>query len=333
MKDIKKLKQNKISLKEIEMYFDVKNYTELFNLINDLIHKSDIKPIKSSNMNGKSPALYNRYTIIRKNDIKDYTDEILYKINHNLDVSKYLKNQSLYEKDRDKILMLSEFLDNDIEKLEKRISMNERSFQIWHREKFLQKEGGKTLIKNLGIDQNFLNFYNTTEPLSYYSRDKKTPQNVLIIENKDTFYSMRNFVISGKTIIKENISTIIYGGGKSIYRSFEDFDLCVEPYLSNKNNKFLYFGDLDYEGILIYEKLSEIFKDEYNIEPFTEGYKKMIEKYKNMDINLPVSKDNQNKNIDNKFINYFDKYYKNEIENILKSGLYIPQEILNVEDF
>ena len=52
-----------------------------------------------------------------------------------------------------------------------------------------------------------------------------------------------------------------------------------------------------------------------------------------MDINLPVSKDNQNKNIDNKFINYFDKYYKNEIENILKSGLYIPQEILNVEDF
>lgn len=333
MKDIKKLKQNKISLKEIEMYFDVKNYTELFNLINDLIHKSDIKPIKSSNMNGKSPALYNRYTIIRKNDIKDYTDEILYKINHNLDVSKYLKNQSLYEKDRDKILMLSEFLDNDIEKLEKRISMNERSFQIWHREKFLQKEGGKTLIKNLGIDQNFLNFYNTTEPLSYYSRDKKTPQNVLIIENKDTFYSMRNFVISGKTIIKENISTIIYGGGKSIYRNFEDFDLCVEPYLSNKNNKFLYFGDLDYEGILIYEKLSEIFKDEYNIEPFTEGYKKMIEKYKNMDINLPVSKDNQNKNIDNKFINYFDKYYKNEIENILKSGLYIPQEILNVEDF
>lgn len=59
----------------------------------------------------------------------------------------------------------------------------------------------------------------------------------------------------------------------------------------------------------------------------------MIEKYKNMDINLPVSKDNQNKNIDNKFVNYFDKYYKNEIENILKSGLYIPQEILNVEDF
>ena len=333
MKDIKKLKQNKISLKEIEMYFDVKDYTELCNLINDLIHKSDIKPIKSSNMNGKSPALYNRYTIIRKNDIKDYTDEILYKINHNLDVSKYLKNQSLYEKDRDKILMLSEFLDNNIEKLNKRISMNERSFQIWHREKFLQKEGGKTLIKNLGIDQNFLNFYNTTEPLSYYSRDKKTPQNVLIIENKDTFYSMRNFVISGKAIIKENISTIIYGGGKSIYRSFEDFDLCVEPYLSNKDNKFLYFGDLDYEGILIYEKLSDIFKDEYNIEPFTEGYKKMIEKYKNIDINLPISSNNQNKNIDNKFINYFDKYYKNEIENILECGLYIPQEILNVEDF
>lgn len=333
MKDIKRLKQNKVSLKEIESYFDVKNYIDLCNLVNELIDKEDIKPIKASKMNGKSPALYNRYTIVRKNDVKDYTEEILYTVNHNLDISKYLKNQALYEKDRDNILMLSEFLNNNMEQLNTRVSMNERSFQIWHREKFLQKEGGKTLIKNLGIDQDFLNFYNTTEPLSYYSRDKKTPQNVLIIENKDTFYSMRNLVIDGKTIIGEDISTIIYGGGKSIYKSFEDFDLCVESYLSNRENKLLYFGDLDYEGILIYEKLSDIFKDEYQIEPFVEGYKKMIQKYKNLGINLPVSSENQNKNIDSKFMSYFDEYYKNEIEDILKSGLYIPQEILNVGDF
>lgn len=333
MKDIKRLKQNKVTLKEIESYFDIKNYIDLYNLVNELIYKKDIRPIKSSKINGKSPSLYNKYIIIRENNINDYTDELLYKINHNLDISKYIKNQAIYEKDRDNILMLSKFLDNNIESLNTKISMNERSFQIWHREKFLQKEGGKTLIKNLGIDQDFLNFYNTTEPLSYYSGDKKTPQNVLIIENKDTFYSMRNFVIDKKSIINEEISTIIYGGGKSIYKSFEDFDLCVESYLSNKNNKFLYFGDLDYEGILIYEKLSKIFKNKYKIEPFTVGYIKMIEKYKNLGISLPISSENQNKNIDDKFMSYFEEYYKKEIENILKSGFYIPQEILNIDDF
>ena len=333
MKDIKKLKQNKVTLKEIERYFDIKNYLELCNIVNELVESEDIKPIKASKLNGKSPALYNRYMIIRKNDIKDYTDELLYSINHNLDISKYLKNQAFYEKDRENIRMLSEFLDNNIEALKTRISMNERSFQIWHREKFLQKEGGKTLIKNLGLDEDFLNYYNTTEPLAYYSRDKKTPQKILIIENKDTFYSMRNLVIEGKTIMGADISTIIYGGGKSIYKSFEDFDLCVEPYLSNHENKLLYLGDLDYEGILIYEKLSEIFKEEYVIEPFVKGYKKMIDKYKKLDITLPISKEKQNKNIDSRFMNYFDPSDKNEIENILKSGLYIPQEILNVGDF
>ena len=84
---------------------------------------------------------------------------------------------------------------------------------------------------------------------------------------------------------------------------------------------------------MIYEKLSEIFEDEYKIEPFVEGYKKMIQKYKNLGINLPVSSENQNKNIDSKFTSYFEEGYKNQIEDILKSGLYIPQEILNVGDF
>lgn len=41
---------------------------------------------------------------IEKNET-DYTYEILNKINHKLDISKYIKNQKLYEKYREDILI------------------------------------------------------------------------------------------------------------------------------------------------------------------------------------------------------------------------------------
>ena len=333
MRNIIELNQNKIELKELQKHLKVENYNELYRKIVELIDQEQIKPIVSSKTNGKTPSLYNRYTIIRKESVIDYTEELLYKINIKLDISKYIKNQKLYEKNRDYILMLSGFLDNNIEKLQSKVSINERSFQIFGREKFILREGGKTLLKTLGIDEEFLNIYETTEPLAYYSKDKMTPQNILIIENKDTFYSMRNFIINNKEIMGTEISTIIYGGGKSIYKSFKDFEFCVEQYLLHKENKLLYLGDLDYEGILIYENLAQIFGNKFNITPFIKGYITMIEKYKQMDIELPLTSENQNKNIKSNFLDKFDNNTKEKIEEILNSGKYIPQEILNVDDF
>lgn len=55
------------------------------------------------------------------------------------------------------------------------------------------------------------------------------------------------------------IGTVIYGAGKGILRSFEDFQFCVEPHINHSANEILYFGDLDYEGIGIYERLADLF--------------------------------------------------------------------------
>ena len=56
---------------------------------------------------------------------------------------------------------------------------------------------------------------------------------------------MRNYLLNGHTEI--------FGAGKGIIRSFQDFDLCAEPYMKHPKNTIYYFGDLDYEGIGIYE--------------------------------------------------------------------------------
>ena len=102
----------------------------------------------------------------------------------------------------------------------------------------------------------FFNIYETTEPLAYYSRTRNIPQNLLILENKDTFFSMRRHLLEGnEEILGIKIDTLIYGAGKGIFRSFEDFDLCVEPYMQAEGNRIFYFGDAVLEWgvtILIY---------------------------------------------------------------------------------
>ena len=142
------------------------------------------------------------------------------------------------------VLLLNEYLKTKRENLHWQISQNERSFEIWNREKFLLKEEGKKVLKRCGLDVEKLNFYQTAEPLAYYSHTRKTPKNMLILENKDTFYSMRRHLLEGKkSILGVTIGTLIYGAGKGIFKSFQDFEFCVEPYMKEKKNQIFYFGD------------------------------------------------------------------------------------------
>ena len=127
-----------------------------------------------------------------------------------------------------------------------------------------------------------------------------------------------------------NVDTVIYGSGKKIIKAFEDYEISVEGYLCNENNVLYYFGDLDYEGIIIYESLYKKFRDKYDIRPFIKGYEKMIDKSKEYE--LPKTKEGQNKNIGTEFLDEFTEEYQSRIEYILNNDLYIPQEIINICD-
>lgn len=335
MKDLRTLKINKIELNDIKKFYNIKDYTDLNKLICSLIENNIIKPIKSSRTNGMKPALYNRYFIIYETkDYSSYINEINYELNPLINTAYYLKYPDRYVKDRYYIKKFSNFLDNDLSALNTTISKNERSFQIWQEEKFLSEGKGEKVLKNLGFDIKYLNIYETSEPLSYFSLKKDEPQNMLIIENKDTFYTFRKFLMDNNrnNILGQNISTVIYGSGKKIYKSFNDFKQWAEPYFFNKNNNIFYFGDLDYEGILIYEGLFETFHENVEIKLFKEAYIFMINKCVSNNLALPKTKEMQNKNIKEIFLNNFHENYSKKISNILTSGKYIPQEIININD-
>jgi hypothetical protein len=335
MSKLKNLNKKTIELEDIERIFKVKEYRELCELVNNLIEQKEIVQIKNSGGNGKKPTLYKKYRLIEKSkDYSEFLEELSFKLSPKLNISYYKNHLEKYEEHREYILLLSDFIIKEEELLEISVSMNERSFQIWGREKFIQKEEGKVVLKNLGLDQEYLNYYDTSEPLAYYSKDKGSPHTVLILENKDTYFSMRRYLINGGSeILGQNISTLIYGGGKNINKAFKDFEISVEEYVSNNENKFLYFGDLDYEGIVIYESLYNLVKDKYNLAPFCKGYEEMINKYMKKEVRLPKTKEGQNRNIKEIFLGEFDAKFQDKIRKILEKNLYIPQEILNITDF
>lgn len=334
MKSLDSFQKNKVTLSEIEKYYQVESYAELVKIVSMLIEKEKLVPILCSKGNGKKPPLYNRYRII-KNENKiienSYQEELLY-LSNRLNNDYYLKNLKAYEADRLYVLMLNKYMLHLNGKIPTPASINERSFEIFAREKFLSKEGGLRILKNVRLSLEELSIYETTEPLAYYTNHKRTPQVILFIENKDTFYSMRKHLIDGyNKILNEEIGTLVYGGGKGIYRSIQDFGLCMEPYMLDEKNRFLYFGDLDYEGILIYEKLCEIMNEKQSIKPFTSAYESMLKKGELYE--LPFTKEKQNRNVGTTFFDAFAKETIGKMKLVLEQDRYIPQEILQEVDF
>lgn len=347
----------RIALEELERILRAESYERLCTYVYAQIQNGSIKPLKASGTNGKKPALYREYWIVQPDaedgagigqlssgiskeiskkiraELKaELEEELNYKMSTKISTDYYMRHLGQYQADRRWVQMLNEYLLHHAgESTVQDISKNERSFQIWGREKFLQMEQGKTILRRCGVDASQLSFYETSEPLAYYSRHREIPQNILIIENKDTFYSMRRHLINGgDEIFGISFGTLIYGAGKGILRSFQDFSFSAEPYMRSDQNGLYYFGDLDYEGIGMYERLAESFQRQ--ILPFAAAYEQMMKKSEAVD-ELPMTKEKQNRRISGRFFEYFSEEMSCAMRQLLESGRYIPQEIINICDY
>lgn len=323
----------KCSLEEISRKKNLE-YGELCKYIYDRVSEGSIKPIKSSGLNGKKPALYQEYRLVEeKKDYADTIEEIRFRLATEIVSDYYLAHPKMYEEDREYVIALSDYIKSGALDRNKMMSKNERSFDIWKKEKFLSEGIGKKICDRCGISQEYLKYYETFEPLSYYAKDKSEPQSILIIENKDTYFTMRKYLMNNAASISENgIKTLIYGAGKGVVKAFKGYELSCEPYMCNQKNRLLYFGDLDYEGIAIFETLRKSVADKYDIVPYTEAYIRMLEVMDNSSQDMPDSKEGQNKNIGNEFLQFFDSEIQKKMMKLLSSGKYIPQECVNYEN-
>ncbi|MCI8495760.1 MAG: hypothetical protein HFI74_08790 [Lachnospiraceae bacterium] len=310
-------------------------YTQQYDYVMCLLKKGKLKPVKSAGTNGRTPALCLSYWVQEEEDKsqKELEEELQFQLVPRISIAYYLSHLREYQKDRPWVRMLNEYLKSNLELLKHPESVNERSFEIWKREKFLTREQGAKILKRCGMEPIDLNTYETAEPLAYYSHTRQVPQNILILENKDTFFSMRRYLLDGNIkIFGIEIGTLIYGGGKRIVKSFQDFDSSAEPYMQSEKNNILYFGDLDYEGIGIYESLIQQCQGIRKPVPFQEAYERMLRKAASVK-ELPKTKEQQNRNLAGIFFSHFSSDIVVQMQKVLEKNQYIPQEILNLLDF
>jgi len=238
MKFLQVQRKRKISLEEIEKELKPSNYLDLYQFVMKKKELEILQVIKSSPLNGKRPSLHTSYWIMpEKKDYSNLIKELHYHLHQKIQIGYYLANLNQYEKDREAVLKLSHFLTGN--HLEIPASLNERAFQVWQQEKFFQLGSGQRILKNVGLLLTDLNIYQTAEPIAYYSRHKNQQQNVIIIENKDTFFTLRKYLIENSTLFGMDIGTLIYGGGKKVSKAFSEFELSVEPYLVDSSNRNL----------------------------------------------------------------------------------------------
>ena len=329
-----------VTLEELLYGYQKEPYSAQYSYVKKLLSDKVIEPVKSSPGNGKYPMLHTRYRyIVEKKDRTALKEELLYGTNLRISTDYYLRHLDSYEKDRKYVRLLSNFLDNRAESLATQMSENERSFSIWREEKYLSsssgENGGARLLKRCGIVPDILNCYQTVEPFPYFTASRRTPQNILILENNDPFYGMRRHLLEGNTTVLDvSIGTLIYGGGKRALSSFREFELSAEPYMMDPGNRYLYYGDMHYEGIIIYERLANTFEGINELIPFTDAYEKMLEKAEQIGLDLlPDTKAGQKDRMDGRFLTYFDDRQVKRIRRILEERRYIPQEILTINDY
>lgn len=223
--------------------------------------------------------------------------------------------------DKDKVLILDKYL-KDNNNISFRYTANERSYEIFGDEKYILSKEGTHLLNNLNITLEDLNCYKTNESF-FYAYEKKDIINALVIENKDTYTSLYKYFLDneGLNLFSKQINLLIYGEGKKIVSSFSYINDVVK---NNKIHEILYFGDIDAEGLRIFEKLNKKYP-EFNIIPFSQMYRELLSKASE----LHTLKNKQMPYVSGEFIKLIDYDIQDKLLDIVTDSYYIPQEALN----
>jgi len=311
------------------------SYEEVVEKVTQLVAGNLLQPVVAARTNGRRPALYNKYRIIRQETDYSNVIERVRLLNPRFDHQAYFNNPELYLRHIKEIEDLSSFLWRHSADLEIPMSINERSLQIWGREKLLKENFSllNNILKFNDWTLNSLNFYETPEPFFEYIHLNSTKMNVLIIENKDTWYTLRKVMIeqNQNLLFDREIHVLLYGEGRKITRGTGKLEEYNSGMLAGSDNRYYYFGDLDYEGIAIFMDLVKENKN-VDIRLCTEIYELMLSESDK--IKLPKSKDYRNNNVDLvAFTSLFTAEASIKIRSILNEGRYIPQEIINYQIF
>lgn len=343
-------------MERVSNHLHTTQYTAIAKEIQRMTRDGELDPVKTSKTNGRTPALFNRY----REPVPDFAppetqreerEEFTWCLTPPISHSYYSNHPERYHAERRYVLQLSDYLKHRADHLARRISLRERCFEIWQFEKCYDEQpfqgerfNARDVLKHCGMTLDDLNAYRTVEPVPAFSLRYSTPQTVLIVENSDTFFSFWSYLSSRPasslesrhTLFSTPIDSIVYGSGNKVTALGSHFSEALPAYLRCPANRFLYLGDLDDEGIAIFDALRRGLAGTVSIRPFREGYTAMARKARAMrgrGLRMPRMKERQRSgNIDD-FLAVLPDDACDEVRRTLAEGRYIPQEILSDDDY
>lgn len=294
-------------------------YRNFGQAILELESEGTIKRIMNSKKYPSNSDLFNKYQRIEKQEEVDekLVTTLFTEFHPSIKTSIYLKNPKKLKNDLPYIKEISTFL-NQKNKSTDWISINERSYDLFGDEKFLASNEGKKLLKDIAVTSEDLLSFETYEPFFYYQKPNMQIENILIIENKDTFFSMKRLMLEGITTWgNKNISFLIYGEGGKITKSID----YIEELDINHNVRIYYYGDLDPEGISIYYRTKA--KTTRDIQPFTLFYEALWERRNQL---RKWENHRCSEEAYNDFFSYFPSTWSEKIRLFFDNKGCVPQE-------
>ncbi len=320
-----------ITLEDIKniIKIDIMDEKNAYEQISKMIVDEIIEPIKASGMNGNfSYPLYKKYRILVKEEADKGTIDEIKTLHPLLLKSGYLSSHPLeFQRNRAVIEGMSIYLfgDND----ETFVSRKERSFELFGHEKTLDDSMVKALLHKLQITESELRFYDTPEYCFHdYIPVRKEHMVLLICENKDIWFNIRRRMFEDgiRSLFGIEIDGVVYGEGNKV----SDRTGALEEYvkfMGNPDVKFFYWGDIDREGFDIFRRTKDA-NGRLDISLFVPGYRKMIERARNIEIEDSPSSKKQGMHFDD-LTNVFSGSEQKFIADIFENNKLIPQEIIS----
>ena len=316
---------------------DIKNILKIsimdeqraYEQISEMIMEEIIEPVRSSGKNGNiSYPLHKKYRILVKEEgDQEIIDEIK-RLHPLLLRSGYLSaNPMEFHRNRDVAEGLSAYLfrDND----ETFVSRKERSFEIFGHEKTLDDGQVKAFLRKLQIAESELRFYDTPEYCFHdYIPVRRDHMVLLICENKDIWFNIRRCMFEDeiRSLFDIAIDGVVYGEGNKV----SDRTGALEEYvkfMGNPDVKFLYWGDIDREGFDIFRRTKDA-NERLDISLFVPGYRKMIERARNIELEDSPSSKKQGMRFDD-LLKDFSPSEQEFLIDIFENNKLIPQEIIS----
>lgn len=299
-------------------------YKNLADAMLQLEIEGVIEALKSAKSYSRDTRIRDKYRKIIVSNVNEseLKQELLLNYQNPISIAYYLKNLESFQNIKDYVKKINEFLKLADEN-KGFLSANERSFELFGDEKFLSDRSGRRLLTNLKLSYDDLYCFKTFEPFFHIGIAKNENENVLIVENLDTFFSLKKLSLENVRSWDDiYFSMIIYGEGNKVTKSFGHLDELGVPESAN----IYYFGDFDREGVSIYHRIAKM--NNRSVKVMKSFYEKMYERRK---AKKSVNKQSLNISAIEYFFEENEFYEEADMKDYLLAGKYVPQEAVNID--